>query len=107
MIVKPKSAAKDAPKKRGDYVYTKLLNCALGGDDLFHFYAVVLDATFPSKSYKSDRFITTLKIADPEQAIDKEGHVEYCTLMLFARRFEDLPICQRVGDIIRVHRAYV
>ena len=27
--------------------------------------------------------------------------------MLFAKRFEDLPITQRIGDIIRVHRAYV
>jgi len=25
---------------------------------------------------------------------------------MFAKRYEDLPITQRVGDIIRVHRAY-
>ena len=39
--------------------------------------------------------------------MDKEGVVEFCTLVFFARRFEDLPICQRIGDIIRVHRAHV
>ena len=41
--------------------------------------------------------------------IDKkeDGHVEFCTLVMFANKFEDLPISQRVGDIIRVHRASV
>jgi hypothetical protein len=39
--------------------------------------------------------------------MDKDGVVEHCTLVLFANKFEDLPICQRVGDIIRVHRAHV
>jgi hypothetical protein len=92
--------------KRGEYHYTSLKNCNIAGDDLYHFYAVVLDASFPHKSFKSDRFICTLKIADPDQPFDKDGVVEHCTLMLFAKKFEDLPICQRVGDIIRVHRAY-
>ena len=78
----------------------------MGSDDLHHFYAVILDATFPHKSFKSDKFICSLKIADPDQAINSEGVVEHCTLMLFAKKFEDLPICQRIGDIIRVHRAY-
>lgn len=26
---------------------------------------------------------------------------------MFAKRFEDLPICQKIGDIIRVHRCNV
>ena len=39
--------------------------------------------------------------------IDKEGIIETCTLVMFAKRFEDLPISQRIGDIIRVHRANV
>lgn len=75
--------------------------------DLFHFYAVVLDASFPHKSFKSDKFMCSMKIADPDQRLNKEGVVEHCTLMMFAKRFEDLPIIQRVGDIIRVHRAHV
>jgi hypothetical protein len=48
-----------------------------------------------------------MKIADPDQPIDKDGVIEHCTLMMFARKFEDLPIIQRVGEIIRVHRAHV
>ena len=39
--------------------------------------------------------------------ISKDGIVEHCTLVLFAKKFEDLPISQRVGDIIRVHRVNV
>lgn len=30
---------------------------------------------------------------------------DYASLILYADRFEDLPIIQRVGDVIRVHRA--
>ncbi len=30
---------------------------------------------------------------------------EYATLVLYAKRFEDLPIISKIGDIIRVHRA--
>ena len=97
--------SKSASVKK-DYTYTSLKQCDLGSDDLYHFYAVVMDASFPHKSFKSDRYICTLKIADPEQPIDGQGVVEPCTLVLFAKRFEDLPISQRVGDIIRVHRAY-
>lgn len=48
-----------------------------------------------------------MKIADPSMTIDKQGVVEHCTLVFFAKKFEDLPISQRVGDIIRVHRAGV
>jgi len=33
--------------------------------------------------------------------------VDTCTLVLVANKFEELPISQRVGDIIRVHRATV
>lgn len=33
-----------------------------------------------------------MKIADPDQRVDKEGVVEHCTLMMFAKKFEDLPI---------------
>ena len=93
--------------KRNDYVYTSLKDCNIAHDhdDKYNFYAAALDAAFPHKSFKSERYICSIKIADPDQAFDKEGVVEYCTLMLFAKKFEDLPICQRVGDIIRVHRA--
>jgi hypothetical protein len=49
-----------------------------------------------------------LKIADGSCNIDREtGVVDHFTLVLFANKFEDLPISQRIGDVIRVHRAVV
>jgi hypothetical protein len=39
--------------------------------------------------------------------IDREGVVETISVVFFAREFKDLPICQRIGDVIRVHRAQV
>lgn len=107
MSGKPKVKASDKDKKRGEYKYTSLKDCKVGGDEQWNFYAVVLDASFPHKSFKSDRFICQMRIADPSCPLDSEGIVKHCTLMFFAKKFEDLPICQRVGDIIRVHRAYV
>jgi hypothetical protein len=94
--------------KNVTYKYGEL-NTFKAGNEKVHFYAVILDAQFPHKSYKSDKYVCSLKIADPSCKIDKadQGTVEYCTLVLFANKFEDLPVSQRVGDIIRVHRASV
>jgi hypothetical protein len=77
----------------------------VGEDEDFHFYGIILEATYPHKSFKTNKFICTLKIADPYQPINEEGIIQHCTLVLFANKMEDLPISQRVGDIIRVHRA--
>ena len=69
-----------------------------------------MDASYPHRAQfgKSDRFTCTLRIIDPDQYLSAEsGVIEACTLVLFANKFEDLPISQRVGDIIRVHRATV
>ena len=102
-----KSIEEKKANKRGEYTYTTLQDCKIGANDQYHFYAVVLDAQFPHKSFKSDRFMLTMRIADPESSFDFEGVVNHCTLVMFAKKFEDLPIIQRVGDIIRIHRAYV
>lgn len=73
-----------------------------------HFYAVVIDATFPYKT-NEERYICSLKIVDPSLYLKKEKGTgdssDYATLVLYAKRFEDLPIIHRLGDIIRVHRA--
>lgn len=100
--------SKPSPKIPSTYDY-KELNAISPGSDKTHFYAVVLDAQFPHKSFKSEKYVCSLKIADPSCTINKkeDGHVEFCTLVLFANRFEDLPVSQRVGDIIRIHRASV
>ncbi|TNV79559.1 hypothetical protein FGO68_gene16809 [Halteria grandinella] len=106
--LKAKTEAKEHKKtKRASYEYTPLKDCVVGTDQTWNFYAVVLDATFPHKSFRSDRFVCQMRIADPNSKFDSDGIVQHCTLMFFARRFEDLPVSQRVGDIIRVHRAYV
>jgi Telomeric single stranded DNA binding POT1/CDC13 len=73
-----------------------------------HFYAVIIDATFPYKT-NQERYICSLKIVDPSLYLKQQKGAgdssDYATLVLYAKRFEDLPIVQRVGDIIRVHRA--
>ena len=94
-------------EKKGTYEYSELAKCSPGTDKV-HFYGMVLDAQFPHKSFKSEKYVCSLKICDPSCPIDKKtGLIEHFTLVLFANKFEDLPIAQRVGDLIRVHRASV
>jgi hypothetical protein len=90
------------------YNYSDLGSCQPGADKV-HFYAVILDAQFPHKSFKSDKYVCSMKIADASCSISNRdvGLVNHTSLVLFANKFEDLPISQRVGDIIRVHRATV
>jgi hypothetical protein len=68
----------------------------------------VIDATFPYKT-NQERYICSLKIVDPSLYLKQQKGAgdssDYATLVLYAKRFEDLPIIHRVGDIIRVHRA--
>lgn len=63
-----------------------------------------MDCTFPHKSQKTNRYVCTMKITDPSLKLERDGEMEVHTLVLFAKKFEDLPISQRIGDIIRVHR---
>jgi hypothetical protein len=104
-----KSAAKSKsprPSSKNSYVYNELSSMKSSSEKV-HFYATILDAQFPHKSFKSDKYVCSMKIADSSCIIDKTGCVNHCTLVLFANKFEDLPISQRVGDIIRIHRATV
>lgn len=69
-----------------------------------HVYGVIIDATFPYKT-ANERYICSLKIVD-QSLYKKSGDAsDFATLVLYAKRFEDLPIITRLGDIIRVHRA--
>jgi len=85
-----------------------LNKASLTSNEAQHFYAVVIDATFPYKT-NQDRYICSLKIVDPSLYLKSQKGTgdasDYATLVLYAKRFEDLPIIHRVGDIIRVHRA--
>lgn len=97
---------KAGPIARKQYEY-QTINEIQVDDKLHNFFGVVMDASFPHKSAKSGRYFCTLRLADPSQPLSAEGVVETCTLVLIANKFEELPITQRVGDIIRVHRATV
>jgi hypothetical protein len=49
----------------------------------------------------ADKFICSLKVVDP--TLHNKGN--FASVVLFANKFEDLPIVHRLGDLIRVHRA--
>ena len=63
---------------------------------------MVVDATFPYKVH-ADRFICSLKVIDP--TLNSKTKSDYAQVVIYAKRFEDLPIVHRLGDIIRIHRA--
>lgn len=86
------------------YTYSSLANVSTADDKQDkHVYGVIIDATFPYKVAKN-KFICSLKVVDSSlNASGKKN--EYASIVLYASRFEDLPIVTRVGDIIRVHRA--
>ena len=96
-------SGKAAPK----YCYDQLAAIEAGNDTTHHFYATILDATFPHKIKTSGNYCCSVKIADDSCPMNDAGEVESCTLVIFAREFSDLPICRRIGDVIRVHRATV
>ena len=77
--------------RRRKYIYKQLRDCSIG--DQCNFYAVVLDATFPHKSNKSDRFICTVKVADLSSRFNNKGIVDFVSVVFFANSFDELPIC--------------
>merc|ERR1712086_25549 len=96
----PTKAAKSSGSR---YNYSLLNNVSVTTTDRSHVYGVVVDATFPYKVSK-DRFVCSLKIVDG--SLNGSGKKnDWANLVIFATRFEDLPIVHRLGDIIRVHRA--
>lgn len=101
-----KSAAQAAVKaKKRDYTYTEFSKLKVSHEPV-NIYGVVLDATFPHKSFNSNKYLCAFKVADLTSKTT-DGTVEYISVVFFASRFEDLPISQRVGEIIRIHRAVV
>jgi len=96
---RPRSPA----NRNSKYEYVELSKASLASPDPCHFYGVIVDATFPYKVH-ADRFICSLKVMDPTLN-SKTKNNEYAQVVIYAKRFEDLPIVHRLGDIIRVHRA--
>ena len=83
------------------------MHSCVNADTSYNVFAIVVDATYPHLAHNSERYTCTLKIVDMGQKVTKDGSVETSTLVIFGNKFEDCPIVQRVGDIIRVHRVTV
>lgn len=95
-----KKAAANKPRSAD---YSLLNNASVVSGETHNVYGVIVDATFPYKVSK-DRFVCSLKIVDG--SLNGSGKKnDWANLVIFANRFEDLPIVHRMGDIIRVHRA--
>ena len=94
---------KTAKAKGTRYDYTELGKASLSQAEPHHAYGVIIDATFPYKVNKS-LYVCSLKIVDPSLNTGSKG-ADYASVVMYADRFEDLPIVLRLGDIIRLHRA--
>ena len=97
----PKSKA--AKTKGVKYEYTELGKASLSQAEPHHVYGVVIDATFPYK-VNQKLYVCSLKIVDPSLNTGSKGS-DYASVVMYADRFEDLPIILRLGDVIRLHRA--
>ena len=97
----PKSKA--AKTKGLKYEYTELGKASLSQAEPHHVYGVVIDATFPYKVNK-ELYVCSLKIVDSSLNAGTKGS-NHASVVIYAKRFEDLPIVLRLGDIIRLHRA--
>ena len=76
--------------------------------DHFNFFGMIIDAGYPYKTPQG-KYICTLKVVD-QTFHHKEGSADmvppvFATVVIFAKRLEDLPVVSSVGDIIRIHRA--
>jgi len=105
---KSSTPVKSAIKVKGQkYEYTELAKVSLTASDTHNVYGIIIDATFPHK-VSADKYVCSLKIVDPSLH-SKGGKAptenDYATVVIYAKRFEDLPIANKVGDIIRLHRA--
>jgi len=102
----PTKSAPAAKSKGQKYEYTELSKVSLTSADFHNVYGIIIDATFPHK-VSADKYVCSLKIVDPSfhSKGGKQTDNDYATVVIYARRFEDLPIANKVGDIIRLHRA--
>jgi hypothetical protein len=102
----PTKSAPAAKSKGQKYTYEELAKVSLTASDLHNVYGVIIDATFPHK-VSAEKYVVSLKIVDPSlhSKGGKPTDNDYATVVIYAKRFEDLPIANKVGDIIRLHRA--
>lgn len=93
---------------RQKYEYTELAKVSLSASDSHNVYGIVIDAAFPHK-VAEDKYVCSLKIVDPSLHSKPTQHKatdnDFATVVIYGKRFEDIPIVSKVGDIIRLHRA--
>jgi hypothetical protein len=97
----PKSVAKKVKGQK--YEYIELGKASLSSVEAVNVYGVIIDATFPYKVNQS-LYVCSLKIADASLNTGTKGG-DFASVVMYAKRFEDLPIVLRLGDIIRLHRS--
>ncbi|CDW75388.1 alpha telomere binding protein [Stylonychia lemnae] len=93
--------------RSNNYIYHSLGNIDPDSQDQYNFFGVIIDAAYPYKT-SNGKYICTIKVVD--QTIHHKGESSsplFANVVIYAKRFEDLPIIRRVGDIMRVHRANV
>ncbi len=72
--------------------------------DHFNFFGVIIDAAFPYKTQQG-KYICTVKVVDHTLHHKGDHAPVYATVIIYAKRQEDLPVISNVGDVIRIHRA--
>ena len=64
---------------------------------------MIIDATFPYK-VNTKLYVCSLKIVDTSLNSGTKG-ADYANVVMYSKRFEDLPIVLRIGDVVRLHRS--
>lgn len=111
-LMKKNIKLQSSQKSHSAKVYHNLSECLSGGDvsddnteQVFNFFGVIVDASYPHLAHNSSKYTCTVRLIDASMPLTDDGVVSTATVVFFGAKFEDMPVSQRVGDIIRVHRA--
>ncbi len=114
------AVAKESPKIKADLTkrkvshgqgvtvgkteYLPLLEHSLNDkDETCSFYAVLIDSNYPSFDKKAQKYKVSAKIVDP--SVHEQS--EHAYLNIWSKDLQGVPVCSKVGDIIRVHRGTI
>lgn len=81
-----------------------------GGNDSVYMYAVVVDAALPYHTKENNKYIVTLKVIDHtyhSRGQEERDSYKALNCIFHAKRLEDCPQINHIGDIIRIHRGSV
>lgn len=91
------------------YVYSNLKEISTH-NELYNFYGVVLDATYPNPEEDNpNEFICSLKLIDDTLNPKSSQHNfdnEVINVIIKSNSKENLPYIHSVGEIFRVHRGF-